>query len=84
MKFDIKNRKDALKFLNMLNMTVYWDSINNRPLFRKIPKKSGYSVTRQKVKKWYDSLVDILDLKNIDDIIQLRKELQTCRKFSKS
>lgn len=53
----------------------YWETLDNRPLFRKYPTKKGpaYHVTRQSKEMLWAPLVEALGLTNSERVAAVRK-----------
>ncbi|MEL7562681.1 hypothetical protein [Dehalogenimonas sp. 4OHTPN] len=72
------SRQDALNWLVKYGIIPYWDSIDNKVLFRKADVKKGsvLSVPRNVEEEVWPGLIKILALKNEADCALVRKNVE--------
>jgi hypothetical protein len=72
------SRQDALNWLVKYGIIPYWDSIDNKVLFRKADVKKGsvLSVPRNVEEEVWPGLIKILALKNESDCTLVRKNVE--------
>ncbi|KTB47527.1 hypothetical protein [Dehalogenimonas alkenigignens] len=72
------SRQDALNWLVKYGIIPYWDSIDNKVLFRKADVKKGsvLSVPRNVEEEVWPGLIKILALKNESDCALVRKNVE--------
>ena len=82
MNFSINSREDAVTFLNLAGSEPCWDSAENRAYFRRGRKLPAIALApRQKGKKSYEFLIEILSLKSREDIKGLQAKLKRFESF---
>ena len=75
-------RQDALNWLTKYGIIPYWDSIDNKVLFRKADVKKGTveSISRDTEEEVWPGLIKLLALRTELDCLQVRKTVESAQK----
>ncbi|APV43516.1 hypothetical protein Dform_00153 [Dehalogenimonas formicexedens] len=75
-------RQDALNWLVKYGIIPYWDSIDNKVMFRKADVKKGSveSVSRDTEEEVWPGLIKLLALKTEADCVQVRRSVEQALK----
>jgi hypothetical protein len=71
-------RQDAMNWLVKYGIIPYWDSIDNKVLFRKADVKKGTveSVSRDTEEEVWPGLIKLLSLRTEEDCLQVRRSVE--------
>jgi hypothetical protein len=71
-------RQDAMNWLVKYGIIPYWDSIDNKVLFRKAEVKKGTveSVSRDTEEEVWPGLIKLLNLRTEEDCLQVRRTVE--------
>ena len=71
-------RQDALNWLVKYGIIPYWDSIDNKPLFRKadVKKDSVPFISRQTEEQVWPGIIKLLGLKTEEECTSIRNNVE--------
>ncbi|AGG06825.1 MULTISPECIES: hypothetical protein [Dehalococcoides] len=76
------NKEEAINWLIKIGTIPYWDSIDNRPLFRRIVKKNdGTKVDRVTEEEAWPFIINALGMKTEAETESLRKTIEKALKL---